>query len=208
MKEGLDVNQIIEEFKGMPTTCISDAMNGLNNMDPAIKPVTENLTVAGRAHTVKLRAGDNYMVLKAISQASPGDLLVIDAKGYLYNASCGDFVVALAKTMGITGVIIDGVVRDIVGIKSLNFPVFCKGTTVAASDKAGTGEVGENISCGGTVVKQGDIIVGDADGVVVVPREIETEVLRKAKLKLVKDKEREQNVLASREAAIRYLQEF
>jgi 4-hydroxy-4-methyl-2-oxoglutarate aldolase len=197
---------MIEEFKGLPTTCISDAMSGLNNMDPAIKPVKENLTVAGRAHTVKLRAGDNYMVLKAISEASPGDILVVDAKGYLYNASAGDFVVALAKTMGIAGIIIDGVVRDLVGIQRLDFPVFCKGTTVAASDKAGTGEVGVNISCGGTVVKPRDIIVGDTDGVVVVPREEETEVLRKSKLKLVKDQDREQNVLVSKEAAVRYLQ--
>jgi 4-hydroxy-4-methyl-2-oxoglutarate aldolase len=201
------MSQVIEEFNRLPTTCISDAMNGLNNMDSAIKPVTENLTVAGRAYTVKLRAGDNYMVLKAISEASPGDILVIDAKGYLYNASCGDFVAALAKTMGIAGMIIDGVVRDLVGIRGLNFPVFCKGTTVAASDKGGTGEVDINISCGGAVVKPGDIIVGDADGVVVVPQETESDVLRKAKLKLVKDQEREQNVLKSRETAVRYLQE-
>jgi 4-hydroxy-4-methyl-2-oxoglutarate aldolase len=201
------MNQIINEFKELPTTCISDGMNGLNNMDPSIKPVKEHLKLAGRAHTVKLRAGDNYMVLKAISKASPGDILVIDAKGYLYNASCGDFVVALAKTMGITGIVIDGVVRDLIGIQQLDFPVFCKGTTVAASDKAGTGEVGVNISCGGVPVKPGDIIVGDSDGVVVVPQEIETEVLQKSKIKLEKDQERERSVLVSRETAVRYLQE-
>jgi 4-hydroxy-4-methyl-2-oxoglutarate aldolase len=206
-EEAVMMGHIIEEFKGLSTTCISDAMDGLNNMDPAIKPVKADLVLAGRAHTVKLRAGDNLIVWKAISDAAPGDILVIDAKGYMYNASCGDFVVALAKTMGIAGIVVDGVVRDLAGIQSLDYPVFCRGTTVAAGGKGGAGEVGVSISCGGAVVRPGDIIVGDMDGVVVVPREIEAEVLRKAKLKLAKDMERERTALAGREAAVRYLQE-
>lgn len=199
------MSDIINQFKELPTTCISDALNGLSNMDPAIKPVKEDLKVVGRAHTVKLRAADNYMVLKAIREAKEGDVLVVDGKGYLNNASCGDFIVALAQTMGISGVVVDGVVRDIVGIKNLNFPVFCKGTTTAASDKSGSGEVNVPISCGGATVKPGDIIVGDADGVVVVPQELENEILQKSIQKLNKDIERERQVLASRAAAIEYL---
>lgn len=202
------MDQVIGEFQMLPTTCISDAMNGLNNMDPSIKPVKENVNVVGRAYTAKLRAGDNYMVLKAISEAAPGDILVIDAKGYLYNASCGDFVVALAKNMGVGGIIIDGVVRDLDGIKSLNFPVFCRGTTVAASEKVGSGETNVNISCGGVSVRPGDLVIGDGDGVVVVPFEMETVVLNKAKEKLVKDQERAERVLESREASLKYLREI
>lgn len=200
------MTQIIEEFKELSTTCISDALNGLNNMDSTIKPVKSHLSVAGRAFTVKLRAADNYMVLKAISEISTGDILVIDAKGFMQNATCGDFVVQLAHTMGAAGIIIDGVVRDLVGIQNLNFPVFCKGTTTAASDKAGSGKIGVNISCGGVSVNPGDIVVGDADGVVVVPSEIEAEVLQKAKEKLAKDIKREQTALVNKEAAILYLQ--
>jgi regulator of RNase E activity RraA len=202
------VDSTVEEFKKLPTTCISDAMAGLNNMDPGIKPVMEHLTLAGRAFTVKLRAGDNYQVLQAISEAPPGGVLVIDAKGYMYNAACGDFVVQLAKTMGIAGIVVDGAVRDWCGIKALDFPVFCRGTTVAAGDKGGTGEVGAAISCGGAAVKPGDIVVGDADGVVAVPQEIADEVLRKAKAKLAKDQKRAQTALASREAAARYLRDI
>ena len=201
------MKSLFEEFKELPTTCISDALNGLTNMDPAIKPVKENVKAAGRAYTVRVRAGDNYMVLKGISELSPGDVLVIDAKGYLHNASCGDFVVELAKVMGAAGIVIDGVVRDLAGIKKIDFPVFCRGNTVAASDKAGTGETGVAISCGGTPVKPGDMIVGDEDGVVVIPKETENEVLQKAKEKLAKDLEREKKVLVSREAAVEYLLE-
>lgn len=199
------MSDIINQFKELPTTCISDALNGLSNMDPAIKPVKEDLKVVGRANTVKLRAADNYMVLKAIREAKEGDVLVVDGKGYLNNASCGDFIVALAQNMRISGVVIDGVVRDIVGIKNLNFPVFCKGTTNTASDKSGSGEVNVPISCGGATVKPGDIIIGDADGVVVVPQELENEILQKSIEKLNKDIERERQVLASRAAAIEYL---
>jgi 4-hydroxy-4-methyl-2-oxoglutarate aldolase len=158
------MSNIIEKYKELATTCVSDALNGLNNMDPAIKPVKEDLRVVGRAYTVKVRAADNHMVLKAIREAQEGDVLVVDAKGYINNASFGDFMIALAQKMGISGIVLDGAVRDIVGIKNLNFPVFCRGVTTAASDKSGSGEVRVPISCGNTSVKPGDIIIGDADG--------------------------------------------
>lgn len=96
--------------------------------------------------------------------------------------------------MGIKGIVTDGVVRDILGVKNLNFPVFCKGTTVASSAKGGWGQVNVDISCGGTSVSPGDIIVADADGVVVVPKSIEEDVLKKAQEKLIQDQEREAKV--------------
>ena len=204
----LDVNQVVEKFRNIPTTCISDALNGLTNLDQAIKPVKDDLKVVGRAYTVKVRAADNKVVLKAIREANPGDVLVVDAKGYLYNASCGDFVIGLARVLGLAGVIVDGAVRDLSGIRDMDYPVFCKGTTVAASDKHGTGETNVPISCGDTVVSPGDIIVGDLDGVTVIPREKEEEVLGKAITKLEKDEEREKAVLRSPKAARAYIDEI
>ncbi|MGD8188911.1 RraA family protein [Brevibacillus ginsengisoli] len=189
----------------IPTTCLSDAMGGLNNLDPAIKPLHEKLKVRGKAFTVKVRAADNLMVLRAIYEASPGDILVIDAKGYEYNAVCGDFVIGLAQILGIEGVVIDGVIRDVKGIKEMNYPVFCRGYTVAASGKSGAGEINVPISCGGVVVHPGDIVVGDADGVVVIPQAQEQEIYAKAIDKLNKDKEREEEALSNPEAARRYL---
>ncbi|MFJ8236177.1 RraA family protein [Ureibacillus sp. NPDC094379] len=199
------MSQIVELYNSIPTTCISDALDGLNNLHPSIKPLQEDYVLSGRAFTVKMPVGDNLAVLKAIRNANAGDILVIDAKGDEYRAIAGDFVVGMAKTMGLGGIVVDGVIRDVKGIKELGFPVFCKGTTVAASGKAGVGEVNVPISCGGVSVNPGDMIVGDADGVVVIPKEREDEILKKAQEKLVKDQQRELSISGNKEATINYL---
>jgi 4-hydroxy-4-methyl-2-oxoglutarate aldolase len=202
------VDNLVDQFRSLPTTCISDAMDGLNNLHPAIKPLKEEYSIAGRAFTVKIPVGDNLAVLKAIREAKPGDILVVDAKGDPYRAIAGDFVVGMAQTLGIGGIVVDGVIRDIVGIKQLNFPVFCKGTTVAASGKAGIGEINVPISCGGMSINPGDIIVGDADGVVVIPQSREEEVLAKALQKLKKDQVREEQISCNLEAILKHLDEL
>ncbi|RNB82133.1 RraA family protein [Brevibacillus nitrificans] len=202
------MSDIVAKYQSVPTTCISDTMQGLHNMDSSIKPLKEEYHLAGRAFTVKMPVGDNLAVLKAIREAQPGDVLVIDAKGDTYRAIAGDFIVGLAKTLGIQGIVVDGVIRDIVGIKQLDFPVFCKGTTVAASGKAGWGELNVPISCGGASVQPGDIIVGDADGVVVIPQAQEEEILQQALDKLAKDQEREASVSGNPESVRAYLDKF
>jgi len=198
----------MKQFYDLPTTCISDALNGMNNLDPSIKPLQDSYKVAGRAFTVKIPSGDNTMVLKAIKEASPGDVLVIDAKGESYRAVAGDFVVSLAKKLGIAGIIVDGVIRDLIGVRSLNFPVFSRGTTVAASFKNGAGEINVPISCGGVPIAPGDIIVGDADGVVVIPQADAEKVLEKALAKLKKDEQREAAALQDEASARKYLEDL
>lgn len=199
------MEQIVNEFKHIPTTCISDAMDGLNNLNPFIKPLKEEYKLAGRALTVKVPVGDNLAVLKAIRESKPGDILVVDAKGDQYRAIAGDFVVGMAKTLGIGGLVVDGVIRDIIGIKDLNFPVFSKGTTVASSGKAGVGEINIPIACGGTTIQPGDIIVGDADGVVVIPQKIEEKILALSKEKLKKDQLREESISGNPNAILHHL---
>jgi regulator of RNase E activity RraA len=152
--------------------------------------------------------GDNLAVLRAIRAAKPGNILVIDAKGDQYRAIAGDFVVGMMQTMEVGGLVVDGVIRDIVGIKALDFPVFCKGTAVAASGKAGVGQINVPISCGGVTVHPGDIIVGDADGVVVIPQIIEEEVLTKSLEKMNKDQAREEAISGNREAIIKHLDQL
>jgi RraA family protein len=199
---------IVNQFQNIPTTCISDSMQGLNNLDSAIQPLKDDYKVAGRAFTVKMPVGDNLVFLKAIREAKPGDILVVDAKGDTYRAIAGDFIVGMAQTLGINGIVVDGVIRDIEGIKQLNFPVFCKGTTIAASSKAGHGELNVPISCGGATIHPGDMIVGDADGVVVIPQALEQEVLVKSSEKLEFDIKRAEKVSGSREEIIKYLDDF
>lgn len=199
---------IVNQFQEIPTTCISDSMQGLNNLDSAIKPLKDEYKVVGRAFTVKMPVGDNLVFLKAIREAKPGDVLVVDAKGDTYRAIAGDFIVGMAQTLGIKGIVVDGVIRDIEGIKQLNFPVFCKGTTVAASGKAGQGELNVPISCGGVTVSPGDLIVGDADGVVVIPQAVEQEVLVKSSEKVEFDIKRAEQISGKREEIIKYLDDF
>jgi 4-hydroxy-4-methyl-2-oxoglutarate aldolase len=199
------MESIIKQFKEIPTTCISDALEGLNNMNAAIKPLKGEYKIAGRALTVKTPVGDNLAVLRAIREAQPGDIIVVDAKGDQYRAIAGDFVVGMAQTLGVGAIVVDGVIRDIEGIKKLNFPVFSRGTTVAASGKASAGEINVPISCGGTAVNPGDIIVGDADGVVVIPRSEEESVLGKSLDKMRKDEAREKKVSGNIDLIREYL---
>ncbi|WP_019394160.1 RraA family protein [Priestia filamentosa] len=199
---------IENKFQEVSTTCVSDAMEGLNNLDSSIKPLQDKYKVMGRAFTVKMPVGDNLIFLRAIREARPGDILVVDAKGDTYRAIAGDFIVGMAKTLGIKGIVVDGVIRDLEGIKRLDFPVFCKGTTVAASGKAGNGELNVPISCGGVTISPSDLIIGDGDGVVVVPQAMEREVLDKALDKLALDIKREEKVSGDREEVIKYLDHF
>ncbi|MFA1714116.1 RraA family protein [Peribacillus frigoritolerans] len=184
------MDNLIQQFRNLPTTAISDAMEGLSNLDSAIKPLKEEFRMAGRAMTVRIPVGDNSAVLKAIGEAKPGDIIVVDSKGDTYRAIAGDFVVGMMQTMEIGGLVVDGVIRDLEAIKELNFPVFSKGTAVASSGKAGVGETNVPISCGGVTVYPGDIIIGDMDGVVVVPQAKGEEILVKAKDKIMKDEQR------------------
>ncbi len=199
------MEKILEEFSRIPTPCISDALGGMNGLDHAIKPLQEDYRVCGRAMTVKAPAGDNRIVLEALRRSEPGKVLVVDMKGETYRATMGDFMVGLARTLGIVGLVFDGVIRDIADIKALRFPVFCRGTCMAASAKSGGGEIDVPVSCGGVSIKPGDIVVGDADGVVVVPYEREEETLVEARRKVEKDRERAERVGTSREGAIKYL---
>ncbi|USK59418.1 RraA family protein [Peribacillus asahii] len=199
------MENIITEFQNIPTTAISDVLDGLNNLNSAIKPLQEHYRFAGRALTVQLPINDNRAVLKAIGAAQPGDVLIVDSKGDTYRAIAGDFVVGLMKTMGIRALVVDGVIRDIVAIKELDFPVFSRGTTVASSGKAGVGDINVPISCGGVAVYPGDIIVGDADGVVVVAQKDAEEVLKKAKEKVAKDQVREDTIAGKPEEIKKYI---
>ena len=192
-----------ERLLAIPTTAISDATGGHTNLDPAIKPLADHYKIAGRAVTVRLPDGENGAVLEAISKAEKGDILVIDAKGNKNRAVAGDFVISLAQGVGIQAFVVNGVIRDIAAIRQLDFPVFSLGTTVAAGYKNGTGAVDVPIAIGGVSVQPGDYIVGDIDGVVVIPQEDIGKIAEGAELKLAKDDEREKEALAGGEESIR-----
>jgi RraA family protein len=173
--------ELVHRFGAFGAADVSDMMNRLYTMNPAIKPVTpRELRLLGRACTVKVFPGDNLMVHKSLDLANPGDVLVIDASSSMMTAVIGDLVSTKARHRGIAGVVVDGLVRDLDGILALgDFPVFARGTTPLGPLHRGPGEVNYPVSVGGIVVNPGDVIVGDADGVVVVPQESAESMLRR-----------------------------
>ena len=164
--------ELVHRFGAFGAADVSDMMNRLYTMNPAIKPVTpRELRLLGPACTVKVFPADNLMVHKSLDLANPGDVLVIDASSSMMTAVIGDLVSTKARHRGIAGVVVDGLVRDLDGILALgDFPVFARGTTPLGPLHRGPGEVNYPVSVGGIVVNPGDVIVGDADGVVVVPQ--------------------------------------
>src|SRR5699024_8194930 len=124
--------------------------------------------------------GDNLMLLRSLKEAKKGDILVVDVKGDTYRAIAGDFVVGMMKSLELGGIVVEGVIRDLIDIIELNFTVFSKGTTVSSGSKKGPGDTNIPISIGVTAVNHGDILVGDVDGVVVIPQTKASEDLRNA----------------------------
>ncbi|MGR6967106.1 RraA family protein [Geodermatophilus sp. URMC 61] len=173
--------ELVHRFGAFGAADVSDMMNRLYTMNPSIKPVTpRELRLLGRACTVKVFPGDNLMVHKSLDLANPGDVLVIDASSSMMTAVIGDLVSTKARHRGIAGVVVDGLVRDLDGILALgDFPVFARGTTPLGPLHRGPGEVNYPVSVGGIVVNPGDVVLGDADGVVVVPQESAESLLQR-----------------------------
>lgn len=194
---------MIKRLQQLPTTAVSDATGGHTNVNYAIKPLDSAWHIAGRAVTVRLPDGENGAVLEAIKGATHGDILVIDAKGNTNRAVAGDFVASLAKGVGIAGFIVDGVIRDSQAMIAMGFPVFSRGTTVAAGVKNGGGQVNVPVAIGGVSVQPGDYIVADADGVAVIAQADISHIIAKAEDKILKDEARERQAHANGEASIR-----
>lgn len=158
-------------------------------MHGRISPLNPLMSVAGTALTVDVRPGDNLMIHAAIELARPGDVLVIDGKGDLTSALMGAIMVAACRARHIAGVVVDGAVRDSREIQQPDFPVFCVGTNANGPTKDWPGRIGHPVSVGGVTVHSGDLIVGDADGIVVVERSQIAAVFQAAKKKLVEETE-------------------
>lgn len=199
------MKSVVEQFKGIPTTAVSDALKGMNNLHPSIKPLKDTYSIAGNAFTVQLPVGDNLMLLRALKEAKPGDILVVDVKGDTYRAIAGDFVVGMMQTLELGGLVVDGAIRDLQAIKDLDFPVFSRGTTVSSGGKNGPGNTNVPISCGGASIQPGDIIVGDIDGVVAVPKDKAEAILQAAQEKILKDDAREAKISGNKTEIINYI---
>ncbi|MBE0010040.1 MULTISPECIES: RraA family protein [unclassified Arthrobacter] len=162
--------ELRERLWALPTANIGDAMERLGVMDPAIHPVWNGARCVGTAHTVWTRAGDNMYIHEALTTVQPGDVFVVSGQADETRALIGELIGGKAKIRGAVGFVIDGAVRDAPGLEEYQMPVFARSVTAAGPYKNGPGVVGSTVAVGGVPVNPGDIIVGDADGVVVIPR--------------------------------------
>lgn len=176
------------EWEGVSSTSLSDAMAGLQTMDGAIKPLEKKMQTVGPAYTVQIVKNDCAVVFRALRDARPGEVLVIAAQGTCDVAFLGEIIATIAEKRGLAGIVIDGCIRDSLAIAQMGFPVFAKGAVPKSPAVNYLGKVQQNVECAGTVVRPGDIIFGDADGVVVIPQEQTAAVLAKAKAKEEKDR--------------------
>lgn len=173
-----DKTDLRKAFSLVSTPNISDAMHKHGAM-LGIKPIKLGFHMVGKALTVRTIDGDWAKPIEAIDKAEKGDIIVVDVNGGK-TAIWGELATWSAKLKGLSGVVIDGAVRDIDDIIKMDFPVFCKHFSPNAGEPKGFGEIGAEIICGNQIVQTGDWIIGDDSGVVVVPQELAQEIANRA----------------------------
>ncbi|MCD0503987.1 RraA family protein [Bordetella petrii] len=160
---------VVARFAGLPVANISDVMSRMAAGGARLRPMHDGTGMAGPALTVKTRPGDNLMVHKALDLAAPGDIIVVDAGGDLTNAIIGEIMTTYAQSRGIGGIVINGAIRDSAALRSSSFPVYAAGVTHRGPYKDGPGEINGAIALDGMTIEAGDLIVGDADGLLCIP---------------------------------------
>ena len=159
----------LQALAQIPTAVLGDAMERFNVLHAAVSPAWGCGHVVGAAYTVTTREGDNAAIHEALESTAPGDLRVVDGRGALERALIGEMLAIKAKARGLGGFVLDGGVRDVEAIAELGVPVFARGRTPAGPHKSGPFRLLTPASVAGVVVSPGDAVVGDEDGVVVVP---------------------------------------
>lgn len=175
--------ELIEAYRGIPSSNIGDCVRKLNCMFGGIRSINGR-PLLGTAFTVKVPSGDNLMAQMALDYTQPGDILVIDGAGYTDRALVGGMMLTYAETRSLGGFVVNGAVRDLGDIQKSALPVFAIGVTPLGPYREGPGEINVPVVCGGQVVMPGDILVGDEDGIVVIPRRDAAELLEAARANL------------------------
>jgi regulator of RNase E activity RraA len=159
----------LAQWATIPPAIAGDVMNRQNVMAGRISPLSPGMTMAGQARTVAVLAGDNAALHEVIGRLRPNEVLVIDAANYDDRAVWGGILNTRAKLRDINGVVLDGAARDAAEMREMGLPVYLSALSPAGPHKGWGGSIDDRISCGGVAVMPGDIILGDDDGVTVVP---------------------------------------
>lgn len=188
----------VQAFADIPVANVSDCMARLTAAGPRLRPMHKGGRLGGPALTVKCRPGDNLMIHKALDLAQPGDVIVVDAGGDLTNSLFGELMLSYAVTRKIAGIVLNGAVRDIDVIAAGSFPVYAAGVTHRGPYKDGPGEINVPIALDGMVIQPGDLMLGDADGLLCVPFDDVEPVLAAARDKVALEKTTMANIRAGK----------
>ena len=177
--------ELVSAFEGVPSAIVSDVMGNTGvAMDSGIAPVATGTGMAGTALTVKASPGDNLIIHRAIAMAEPGDVLVVDGDGYTETAYMGELMCASCAAHDLAGVVVDGAVRDREELAAMGFPVYARAFHPQGPLKGSPGSINVPVSCAGVTVNPGDIVVGDGDGLSVVPADEAEAVLERSREKV------------------------
>lgn len=163
---------LVEQFHKFFVPAISDLVGHLYTLDSSIRPLYHPMKrLVGTALTVKIPPGDNVAVFEALRMVQPGDVLVVDARGYTEVCGTGAGSLAVPISRGLAGVVVHGAWRDVTELQAIDFPIYGKAVAPFSGPKRGPGEINVPVCCGGVIVHPGDVVVCNAEGGVVVPRD-------------------------------------
>ncbi len=177
----------VNALRDLPSSVIGDVMGRLVGTT-GLHPVNRSaVTVCGNALTVRVRAGDNLLIHKALDMLEPGDVLVVDGEGDVTRALVGEIMMTSARVRGAIGFVMDAAVRDVDAFETHRFPCWARGVNLRGPYKDGPGSINVPITVGGMLVNPGDILVGDADGLVAVPAHSALQIALEAKEKVAQE---------------------
>ena len=198
--------EVIRAASGYAASILADVAGRRGALDGRIAPLSPSMRICGPAFTVEVRAGDNLMIHAAMALAKPGDVLVIDGKSDTTCALMGSIMLNACKVLQLGGVVIDAAIRDTEELRELGFPVFAVGASPNGPTKFIPGRINWPISCGEIAVQPGDLIVGDADGVVAIERDKAASLIDGAARKVADERGRIADIVAGRDIRPKWLE--
>ena len=190
--------EIVQKASKFAASILADVAGRRGTVDGRIRPLSTSTRLAGPAFTIEIRPGDNLMIHAAMAMARPGDILVVDGKADRNCALMGSIMLNACKKLGLGGVVLDAAHRDTEELLALGFPVYSVGSNPNGPTKYVPGRINWPISCGGVAISPGDLVVGDADGVVVIEREKAEAMLGLAALKVADEQQRIADIISGK----------